>query len=107
MLTVIETDKLLALTFVTQLWDKFSLAWPWDDANQFPDCSGYALGYLGNESGYYVWAVWRTRRLVTCFLVPSGQSKYYLLTFSADYSSTVLDKVLNTVLELDLHSPIW
>jgi len=30
-----KTGKPLAQTFVTQLWDKFSLAW--DNANQFWD----------------------------------------------------------------------
>ena len=36
--TAIKTGKPLAQTFVTQLRDKFSLAW--DDANQFRDCPG-------------------------------------------------------------------
>ena len=42
----LKTGKPLAQTFVTQLRDKFSLAW--DDANQFRDCPGHTVGYLGN-----------------------------------------------------------
>jgi len=45
--TAIKTGKPLAQTFVTQLRDKFSLAW--DDANQFRDCPGHTVGYPGND----------------------------------------------------------
>ena len=40
--TAIKTGKPLAQKFVTQLRDKFSLAW--DDANQFRDCPGHTVG---------------------------------------------------------------
>jgi len=43
--TAIKTGKPLAQTFVTQLRDKFSLAW----ANQFRDCPGHTVGYPGND----------------------------------------------------------
>jgi len=39
-----KTGKPLAQTFITQLWNKFNLAW--DDANQFRDCPGHTLGCM-------------------------------------------------------------